>query len=181
MKSANCFKPVTLYSELTVVHQLIRTKGIPSKSIFSKTATDIDAVASPLGAPRGSLQSCLTTYGSAPPIGGQQPPTQISRFANLKFFVAYYFGFKYHVARGSPPLSWLKILETFHMGNSVKMGIKILGGVALSSNTPLVAPPCGRFIVHFIGLYELRKMPFVRSGFLLPVWNYSTLNFSESG
>jgi len=64
---------------------------------------------------------------------------------------------------------------------SKKWGVKNFVGVALFQSRVLVAPSSANLIRNILGLGKVFYMPLERSGFLLPVWSYSTLNFSEIG
>ena len=90
--------------------------------------------------------------GLRPPLGGQGPPTKISLFSILRFFVANDFRFKSSIARVSCVLSsegfFKKIVNFF----CEIWRFEFLGGVALFQSTVLVAPPGVNLLPHILGL-----------------------------
>ena len=86
--------------------------------------------------------------GVTAPPWGSDPPPQILLDITLRFLGVSDIFINIPSARTIGPLPSGIIFGNFHLRNFEKNGVKFFGGVALLQNPPLVAPLCGRRILH---------------------------------
>ena len=86
---------------------------------------------------------------------------------------------KVFMARGYGYLGIKGLSRKSDIGNNVKWGLKFLVGVALFRDPPLPVPLHALLMTRVLGVGELIKTLFEWCRFLLPVWSYGGLNFSE--
>jgi len=113
-------------------------------------------------------------------FGGHVPPTQKSRFDHVTFFQVTEIFLKVFMARGYGYLAIKGLSRNSDDGNTVKWGLKVVGGVALFRDPPLPVPLDALFMAHVLEVAELIKTLFEWCRYLLPVWSYGGLNFSKA-
>ena len=113
-------------------------------------------------------------------IWGSCPPTQKSRFDHVTFFQVTEIFLKVFMARGYGYLAIKGLSQNSDDGNTVKWGLKVVGGVALFRDPPLPVPLDALFMAHVLEVAELIKTLFEWCRYLLPVWSYGGLNFSKA-
>ena len=86
---------------------------------------------------------------------------------------------KVFIARGYGYLAIKGLSRKSDVGNNMKWGLKVVGGVALFRDRPLPVPLDALFMAHVLEVGELIKTLFKRCRFLLSVWSYGGLNFSK--
>jgi len=87
---------------------------------------------------------------------------------------------KVFIARGYGDLAIKGLSRKSDVGNNMKWGLKVVGGVALFRDPPLPVPLDALFMAHVLEVGELIKTLFEWCRYLLPVWSYGGLNFSKA-
>jgi len=83
------------------------------------------------------------------------------------------------MAKGYGDLGIKGLSRQSDIWNTVKWGLKVLGGVALFRDPPIPVPLDAMFMARILAVDELIKTLFKRCRFLLSVWSYGGLNFSK--
>ena len=84
------------------------------------------------------------------------------------------------MARGYGDLAIKGLSRKSDVGNNMKWGLKVVGGVTLFRDPPLPVPLDALFVAHVLEVGELIKTLFEWCRYLLPVWSYGGLNFSKA-
>ena len=147
---------------------------------ISKTVRNFtERFSSKVGTFRG-LQNPPTQPGLRVPVWGSGAPNQFFFYANLQKICTIKFVFTIFFTRGYEDLAIKGLNRKSDVGNNMKWGLKVDGGVALFRDPPLPVPLDALFMAHVLEVGELIKTLFEWCRYLLPVWSYGGLNFSKA-